>query len=190
MEVLKCIEKILIPKPLIVVIEDVGWWNGRDGSLKNQPFRSGMSRNHDLNDYSALVLLAKSLGIQIVCGFVWCDWDRNDILKELPCSTWMGKNWHVPVSDFSILDKAAEIINSNKNHIEIAFHGLGHEFWENGRLARSEFHDSECNMRSSHEIESHFRAAREIIKTSGIDTDFPEIFIPPALKHSFGNGEK
>ncbi|MDY0361757.1 MAG: hypothetical protein RBR08_09905 [Desulforegulaceae bacterium] len=195
MEFLKAIEKFkdkkfLIPKPLIVVIEDVGWWNGRDGSQKNQPFRSGIKRNHDLNDYNALVLFAKSLGIQIIWGFVWCDWDRNNILKKLPCSTWMGKNWHVPVKDFSMLNKAAEIINSNKNHIEIAFHGLGHEFWENGILSRTEFHDFECNMRSSDEIENHFKAAREIIKTSGIHIRFPEIFIPPALKHSFGNGEK
>jgi hypothetical protein len=38
--------KVLIPVPMQVVIDDVGWWSGEDGSKGQEPYRTGISRNH------------------------------------------------------------------------------------------------------------------------------------------------
>lgn len=39
-------KKETTPTLLIVVIDDVGWWNGFGGSAVNQPFRTGIGRWH------------------------------------------------------------------------------------------------------------------------------------------------
>ena len=31
-----------IPLPIQVVIDDVGWWSGKDGSLYQEPYRTGI----------------------------------------------------------------------------------------------------------------------------------------------------
>ena len=38
--------KVFIPMPLQVVIDDVGWWSGEDGSTRQEPYRTGINRNH------------------------------------------------------------------------------------------------------------------------------------------------
>ncbi len=38
--------RLSIPMPLLVTIDDTGWWLGQDGSAKGQPFRTGMPRVH------------------------------------------------------------------------------------------------------------------------------------------------
>lgn len=182
-------KKITVPAPLIVVVEDVGWWSGVDGSDSNQPFRTGMNRAHCPEDYQAVVLLGKELGTQVVAGFVWCEWDRNNLLKKIPSATWMGEKWENPVKKTQLYEEAADIINNNLNHIEAGFHGLGHEFWEKGVLLRTEFHDANGDMRNRKDIGKHFEVFEAIYKTSGIKAPLPEIFIPPGLKHSFGNND-
>lgn len=80
-----------IPVPIQVVIDDVGWWSGRDGSQQQEPFRTGIDRNHTIADYEAIVKLGRTLGIRPQAAMVLCEWDRENILRELPESTWMGK---------------------------------------------------------------------------------------------------
>ena len=41
----------VIPKPIQVVIDDVGWWSGKDGSKYQEPYRTGINRNHVLPDF-------------------------------------------------------------------------------------------------------------------------------------------
>jgi hypothetical protein len=45
---------VSLPMPIFLVVEDVGWWQGRDGSANNEPFRIGFTRRHCLADYQAL----------------------------------------------------------------------------------------------------------------------------------------
>lgn len=181
-------KKIEIPAPLIVVIDDVGWWSGFDGSDSNQPFRTGINRDHCPMDYEAVARLGNELKTQIITGFIWCEWDVNNLLQKIPSATWMGEYWDNPVKKKHLFEEAADRINQSLNHIEIGFHGLGHEFWENGIASRTEFHDSKGTMRNRAEIIRHFEVFEEISKISGIKTPSPKIFIPPALNHSFGNG--
>jgi hypothetical protein len=61
---------VSIPMPIFLVVEDVGWWQGKDGSAGNEPFRNGFPRRHCLADYQALVRLARRLKMRIALGMV------------------------------------------------------------------------------------------------------------------------
>lgn len=180
---------ISIPMPLIISIEDVGWWSGTDGSAYNQPFRTGMQRDHVPSDYTALAALGRGLDMRIQAGFVLCEWDKENLLKKLASSTWMGKKWTLPDTNMARKEIAAEIIKKEQAYIEFALHGVGHEFWVNGKMERSEFHDSACNMRERDEIKKHLEYFFALMDQYGFDFS-PRTFIPPALKHSFGNGDE
>ena len=82
---------VKIPLPIQVVIDDVGWWSGKNGSKNQEPFRTGISRNHVPEDYQAIVSLGKALGMRPQAAMILCEWDRENILRKLPESTWMGK---------------------------------------------------------------------------------------------------
>ena len=82
-----------IPLPIQVVIDDVGWWSGKDGSLYQEPYRTGINRNHVIADYKAIIDLGKALGIRPQAATVLGEWDRENILRNVPHSTWMGEKW-------------------------------------------------------------------------------------------------
>ena len=178
---------IIIPQPLFLVVEDVGWWQGADGSAQQQPFRTGMPRSHCLADYEALVYLADQLSMRIVLGMALCEWDLSDFLRDVPGATWMETSWNNQINRGVWLEEAADCLRNNRGLLEIALHGVGHEFWQDGQLYRSEFHDSACRMRSPELIEAHLNAFGELLLQHDLGP-FPRTFIPPALKHSFGNG--
>ena len=179
--------EIIIPKPLFVVVEDVGWWQGQDGSSAQQPFRTGMVRNHHPRDYEALATLAEQLSMRILLGMVTCEWDLVDYLQNVPGATWMGESWNNQINRGPWLEEAADCLRNNQGRLEIAVHGVGHEFWQGREMNRAEFHDSDCRMRSPEVIRAHLDAFGEILNQHKLGP-FPRSFIPPALKHSFGNG--
>jgi hypothetical protein len=81
--------KAYIPMPVQVVIDDVGWWSGEDGSKRQEPYRTGINRNHVPADYQAIANLGRTLGIRPQAAFILCEWDKENILRQLPTSTWM-----------------------------------------------------------------------------------------------------
>lgn len=177
---------ISIPMPLIVIIEDVGWWSGKDGSGYNQPFRTGMPRDHVPDDYKALAAFGKGLDMRVLAGFILCEWDKENILKNLPSATWMGRRWNMEDKYREYYKTAASIIKREKDYIEFGLHGVGHEFWQDGKMDRSEFHNSSGQMRDPDEIRRHLAFFYKLMDQHGFDFQ-PRTFIPPALKHSFGN---
>lgn len=179
---------VTLPKPLLVVVEDVGWWKGQDGSAVNEPFRSGMDRDHCLKDYQAVLLLAKLLQMRIQISMVLCEWDRSNLLRHVPTATWMGKDWQNCNRRRDSLEEVADFLRDNCDHLEIGLHGVGHEFWKNKRMERSEFHDSGNTMRPPSLIHQHLAAFGAIMEENGLGS-FPRSFVPPALHYSFGNGD-
>jgi hypothetical protein len=177
----------IIPPPLLVVIEDVGWWCGISRPEKGEPFRTGMPRNHVPEDYEALVRLARKLGTQVVAGMVLCEWDREGFLSGIPSSTWLGKNWKESREGMDFQERSVAILNENTGWVCAAVHGVGHEFWIDGNPDRTEFHDASGVMRDRGVVAEHLRAFFRLFETTGLKLDIPRIFIPPALKHSFGN---
>ena len=181
--------EVSLPMPVFPVIEDVGWWQGESGAAVGQPYRNAFPRRHCLADYQALVQLARRLGVRIAMGMVLCEWDRSNYLARVPGATWMGSHWDNRNNQGPWLEEAALYLRDQQDFLEIGLHGLGHEFWCDGRMERSEFHDRQGNMRPRPVIESHLKAYGVLLEQNGF-SDFPRLFIPPALYHSFGNGEE
>lgn len=180
--------ELTIPQPLMVVVEDAGWWQGRDGSAVNEPYRTGMDRDHCLEDYRALADLGERLGMRIQLAMVLCEWDRSELLRHVPTATWMGRDWRNPWRRKERLDESADFLRAGGSHLEIGMHGVGHEFWNRGKMERSEFHNPAGIMRPPELIRQHLDAFAAIMEENSLGP-FPRAFVPPALHHSFGNGE-
>ena len=179
---------VSLPLPLFLVVEDVGWWQGEDGSARQEPFRNRFPRRHCLADYLALVRLAERLRMRIAIGMVIGEWDRNNLLKDITGATWQGREWDNRRNQGPWLDETSQFLRDNEGYLELAVHGLCHEFWQDGTMQRSEFHDDQGRMRAEENVVGHLRAYGEILRQHGFP-HFPRLFVPPALHHSFGDGE-
>jgi hypothetical protein len=177
--------KVFIPMPLQVVIDDVGWWSGEDGSSRQEPYRTGINRSHVPADYEAIADLGRALGIRPQAAFILCEWDRENILRKLPTSTWMGEGWDNSRWIGPWLEEAAEIIRQNQEHFEITIHGIGHEYWEDGRFTRAEWTDSNGRMRPVDQVELHLEYFEKLMDQHDLGP-FPKSFVPTAFRHSFG----
>lgn len=174
-----------IPLPVQVVIDDVGWWSGHDGSKQQEPFRTGIDRNHVPADYTAIVELAKALGIRPQAAIVLCEWDKENILRQLPTATWMGKDWDNSRWVGQWMEEAAGIIRENRQYMELTLHGVGHEYWENGRFTRAEWADENGWMRPGEQVEKHLDFFEKIMRQHQLGS-FPDSFVPTAFLHGFG----
>lgn len=175
---------VSLPMPVLVVVEDVGWWRGEDGSSFGQPYRNRFSRSHCLLDYHALVRLARALEMRLVVGMVLGEWDRHNILRQVRGATWQGEQWDNGSNLGGHLDQAAAYLRDNSRYLELACHGLCHEFWRDGRMFRSEFHDHRGEMRAEAVVRSHLEAYGQLLVDNGLPGS--RLFLPPALHHGFG----
>jgi hypothetical protein len=174
-----------IPMPIQVVIDDVGWWSGEDGHEKQEPYRTGINRNHVPADYQAIVDLGKALNIRPQAAMVLCEWDKENILKSLPTSTWMGTNWDNKKWMGSWLEEAAAIIRENRDYFEFTIHGIGHEYWTNGKFTRAEWADRKGIMRDRNDVEAHLDFYEKLMNQHHLGS-FPTSFVPTAFLHGFG----
>jgi hypothetical protein len=178
----------LIPMPIQVVIDDVGWWSGEDGSQRQEPFRTGIRRRHVPADYRAIVELGRALDVRPQAAMVLCEWDTENMLRALPESTWMGRAWDNRRWLGPWLEEAAEIIRDNAAHMELTIHGLGHEHWEGGRFTRAEWADENGRMRPREQVEAHLDAFEAILSQHRLGS-LPRSFVPTAFRHGFGRTE-
>lgn len=177
--------KIAIPMPIQIVIDDVGWWSGEDGSKRQEPYRTGINRNHVPADYQAIVDLGKKLGVRPQAATILCEWDRQNILRNLPTSTWMREKWDNSKWVGPSLDEAAEIIRNNRNHYELTMHGIGHEYWEDENFTRAEWADRSGQMRPLDQVELHLDYFAKLLEQNQLGA-FPASFVPTAFLHGFG----
>jgi hypothetical protein len=179
---------VFIPMPIQVVIDDVGWWSGEDGSQRQEPYRTGIQRNHVPADYQAIVDMGRMLGIRPQAAMILCEWDQENILRQLPTSTWMGDDWDNSRWVGPWLDEAAAIIRNNRGHFELTVHGVGHEYWIDGNFTRAEWTDSKGQMRPPDQIEKHLDYFERLLNQHQLGS-FPKSFVPAAFRHSFGPSE-
>ena len=175
----------VIPMPIQVVVDDVGWWSGRDGSKQQEPYRTGIQRDHVPEDYEAIVRLGRALDIRPQAAMILCEWDRDNILRKLPTSTWMGANWDNRKWVGPWLERAADIIRGNAQHFEMTMHGIGHEFWTDGKPTRAEWADSTGTMRPPDQVEAHLDFFAALMRQNRLEP-FPSSFVPTAFLHGFG----
>ena len=174
-----------IPMPIQIVIDDVGWWSGEDGHERQQPYRTGISRNHVPADYQAIVDLGVNLGVRPQAATILCEWDRENILREVPTITWMREKWDNRQWLGPWLDEAADIIKSNQNHYELTMHGVGHEYWRDENMTRAEWADISGEMRPLDQVELHLDFFEKILNQNQLGA-FPTSFVPTAFLHGFG----
>ena len=185
------LKDVVVPLPIQIVIDDVGWWTPTDGSAKDEPFRSGMPRAHVPADYAAIARLGNRLGMRPQAAMMLCDWDRDLLLRELPEATWMGRDWNHPWCEHPHLDEAAQILNDEADHLEIVVHGLAHEWWGGPTMERAEWANPEGVMRPRHLLERHLEVYAAILRRNGLAGEhegLPPFFVPCAFRHSFGEG--
>jgi hypothetical protein len=185
--------EVVLPLPIQIVIDDVGWWTPTDGSAIGEPFRSGMSRPHVPADYAAIAQLGRQLNMRPQAAMMLCDWDRDLLLRELPEATWMGHDWDHPWRQHPDLDDAAHLLRQEADHLELVVHGLAHEWWEDGRMERAEWANPEGLMRPRHLLERHLQVYSTILQLHGLvdrPGELPPYFVPCAFRHSFGEAQE
>jgi hypothetical protein len=177
-----------VPMPLQVVIDDVGWWSGKDGHEIGEPYRTGIDRNHTLADYEALIRLGRRLVIRPQLALILCEWDRENILRDYPTCTWMGADWDNRRWTGPHLDDAAGYLRRNSAYAELTLHGVGHEYWDSGQPSRAEWADKAGNARPADRIGAHLHAFGAIMEQNGLG-EFPSSFVPAAFCYPYGEEE-
>ncbi len=187
--------EVLIPAALQINMDDVGWWCGRDDRKIGGPSRTGMPRNHYVEDYQAVADLGAELNMQINCAFVLGEWDmENRLGREIPHFSHFGAKWNnASYRKQEDLERAAEIIR-NSPHIGVTMHGLYHGYYMPG----IDNHDCSdylyaINGKQHYVPEKEIRLRIEHFLRLCEKYDFrKEIisFIPPSFRHEpFGISE-
>ena len=107
-------DKIVIPRPLQIVIDDLGWFCPTDDRAAGGPSRTGMSRYHVAADYEAINYLGERLGMKINCAFVVGEWDPDNRLRSVKHLSKYGDGWdNAAHLDREEMRRCAEVINTS-----------------------------------------------------------------------------
>ncbi len=142
-------------------------------------------RDHHPADYEAIASLGRTLGIRPQAAMILCEWDKKNILRKLPTSTWMGKNWDNSKWTGKWQEEAADIIRRNNRNFEFTLHGIGHEYWEGDKFTRAEWADKKGIMRPRDQVEKHLDYFGKIMDQHNLGP-FPVSFVPTAFCHTYG----
>lgn len=169
----------IVPTPLSVGIDDVGWKRGWSSADTGGPWRGGMAVGRWMvwEDYEVLVYVAKTVKTRLQCLFVMGEFDRANICAEYPTTTQEGSSWDnsalVSDDDFVIMN----YIKDNAAYIEFGLHGVGHEHWEDGVRTRAEFANGSSPWPWL-DVWGHMECFQRLIDQYGIS--FPRSFVAPA----------
>ena len=178
-----------VPRPIQLVIDDVGWREGWDVSADGGPFRAGVDRLLGPADYAAVAELGAALGIRPQCAMVLCEWDRRNACADYPTATFEGRSWDNRERLGPWLDETVAVIRGNGAHFEFALHGVGHEHWENGQRTRAEWLGAGAEDRwSPGVLAGHAECFRRLMRQNGLGgkggaTRLPVSFVPCAFRY-------
>lgn len=187
---------IYFPRPFAFVIDDMGWIRGAsmEGKTSGGPYRNGVKRIFDVEDYKHVVAIAKAAGVRVQGLFILSELDRTNVLAGFPTTTFQRDKWD---NSALIGDEQNEIVDyvvSQSAYLEFGFHGIGHEHWpEGGAQRRAEWY----NLEEDHPwpeavLRQHVAAARSILGQYGLSPaagqSFPETFVPGAYSYYWNPG--
>lgn len=125
-------DRFIIPNALQIIIDDLGWFVGKDDREWGGPSRTAMPRNHVAEDYLAVNELGRALGMKINCAFVIGEWDPDNRLKKLPHFSKYGEDWdNAKYLDKEEMKRVAEAVNASE-YIDLSIHGLMHGYYMDG----------------------------------------------------------
>ena len=180
----------LIPMPLQIVVDDVGWFNGEDDRKNGGPSRTGMPRRHTAEDVRALNLLGEHLGMKINCAFVVGEWDPDNRLREIPHLSKYGDSWdNASYLDKNEMARMVDAINESP-YVDIALHGLLHGYYMDGvdSYDTSDYYyriNRELIMVNEGEIRRRIEKFKEILDFYGIKKELVS-YVPPSFAVRFG----
>ncbi len=134
------IKRVVLPVALQVVMDDIGWFNGRDTRCSEGPSRTGFPRKHVAEDYAVIDAIGRAIGQKINCPFVIGEWDKKNRLRGMPHATYNEAGWDMASEiNYAEAERCFDVME-NAEYLEYAFHGLMHGYWQDGiSLADTEF---------------------------------------------------
>ena len=72
---------VIIPISIVLEFDDLGWDNGRDLRLVGKASRSGLPRNHAMEDYEVIQRIIDKTGKGMAAALCVGDWDKDNILR-------------------------------------------------------------------------------------------------------------
>ena len=180
--------RMQFPRPFAVVVDDLGWLHGGSQDPQNGPYRIGIKRDMVAEDYLPMVRIGQAVGVRIQGVFVLCELDRENAVAKLPSATRAGSKWdntaNVSPEQLRIMDT----VKSQAAFLEFGLHGVGHEYWENGRRRRAEWYNLQDKRPwTEAEIRAHLDMFRTIMAQYGLSKaqghSFPQSFVPTAYSY-------
>lgn len=185
---------IIFPRAFAIAIDDMGWMDGSNISHLNGPYRVGIRRNFDVRDYAPFIEIGQTLGIRFQGLFILGEMDRENIIATL-CpnaskdESLADNSKHIGPLQVEIMD----YVKANAANLELGLHGVGHEFWENGKRTRAEWYNLEDRVpRDEAVMMNHLLCYEKILAQYGISEaeghSFPESFVPCAYGYFWNPG--
>ena len=178
--------ELCIPVALQLFLDDVGWFYGRDCRWENEPSRTGIPREHVLEDHIAINEVGRACGMKIGTAWVIGDWDVNRVLAKVPLCTWQGENWQGSKHfNREEAEKIRDFVNGAA-FIDVSVHGLQHDVFFNGvNIGGQEFFIPEGYKKGGKRqlapedyIRAHLDAFFEIYESWGFSKK-PRNFVSP-----------
>lgn len=117
---------VVIPISVVFELDDVGWHDGRDLRLSGKASRSGIPRDHAVEDYELLDQIGMATGNKITVAIPLADWDKDNFLRGEVGITHDPYGWdRASTIDLEYSRKCFEALESSE-YIEYACHGLLH----------------------------------------------------------------
>ena len=122
-----------IPISFVLEMDDVGWDDGRDLRISGKASRSGLPRNHEIEDYELIQKLADATGKHIAVALVLGDWDRDNILRGEVGFTHDPYGWdRAKEIDIGKFEKIRDILDNG--NLDFMVHAILHgRYDENGK---------------------------------------------------------
>ena len=187
-------DEIIIPRPLQIVVDDMGWFCPNDDREKGGPSRTAMCRRHTSYDYEAINRLGETLNMKINCAFVIGEWDPDNRLRDVKHLSKWGNDWdNLSYLDREELAKCVDSIN-NSPFIDLAVHGLMHGYYientDNPDVSDYYFfRHGKLFMIPEDEVRYRLDSFFDILKYHGIKKTVNS-FVPPSFRVRWGELSK
>lgn len=179
---------IIIPRPLHIVLDDMGWMSGKDDRANGGPSRLGINRKPCYKDYLAVNQLGKRISMKITCAFVLGEWDPDNRLGAIKNLS-KYRIWdNATYLDREELLKCVDAVNGSE-YIDLAVHGLLHGYYAQDidNTDESDFYyrkNEKLFMIPEAEVRERLDSYFDLLKFYRINKKV-NTFVPPSFSYRF-----
>jgi len=186
--------QLTIPRAVQLVLDDVGWREGWSLADSGGPWRAGVDRLMEPEDYLAIAELGRRLNTRPQAAMVLCEWDRGNVCSQCPSCTQDGSQWDNSHRSGPWSNEVADVFLEHAANVELAMHGVGHEYWEDGERVRAEWYGAQDGKRWPWEdLLAHIDVFSELLDQHGLGPGagnrFPTSAVPCAFNYYFDDAD-